>query len=107
MAGCGWADGANRIVTTFDTGRSCNAPILNVGVSCIDAISKAKLSCTAVCMAPAGCGVPPEVLAVGIWIGSGMVTGVVGSEINGPVKTGYGMKDGIATVSRQSASPSG
>src|ERR1700694_4562756 len=101
MAGCGWADGANRIVTTFDTGRSCNAPILKLGVSCIDAISKAKLSCTEVCMAPAGWGVPPGVRtgAVVIWMGSGMVTGVVGSEIEGSIETACGTKDGISTVS--------
>ena len=70
------------MVTIFEVGRNCNAPILNAGVSCIEAISKEKVSWTAVCMAPAGCGAPPAagVLingAVGIWIGSGMVAIVV------------------------------
>ena len=89
MAGCGDPDGARRIVTTLEVGRNCNAPILNAGVSCMEAISKEKVSWTAVCMAPAGCG--PLVAgvrtngagAVGIWIGSGMVAVVVGCEMVG------------------------
>ena len=53
IAGCG-ADPARRIVTIFEDGLNCKAPILKVGVSCIDAISKANVSWTAVCIAPAG-----------------------------------------------------
>jgi len=32
------------MVTTFEMGRSCNAPIRNVGVSCIEVIPKEKIA---------------------------------------------------------------
>src|SRR5438477_370627 len=54
MAGWGCWEGARRMVTTFETGRNCSAPILNVGVSCMDAISHESVICTAVCMPVAG-----------------------------------------------------
>src|SRR5215213_2531740 len=57
MAGCGCCEGANRIVTILEVGRNCSAPILKVGVNWREAISKEKVSCTAVCMPPpTGCG---------------------------------------------------
>src|SRR5438045_4097223 len=50
------------MVTTLELGRNCNAPILKVGVSCMDAISNENVRCTAVCMVPAACcGAPPAV----------------------------------------------
>ena len=53
----GCCEGASRIVTTFEMGRSCNAPIRNVGVSCIEVIPKEKISSTGVCVTPGKYGI--------------------------------------------------
>src|SRR5437773_5131605 len=45
------------MVTTFEIGRSCNAPIRNVGVSCIEVIPKEKISSTGVCVTLGGYGI--------------------------------------------------
>ena len=72
-------------------GRTFRLPILKLGVSCIAAISKEKVSCTDVCIVAAGCGLVTGadgglltgaggalvIGAGGIWVGSGMVAGVV------------------------------
>src|SRR5207249_12274058 len=79
-----------RIVTSFDIGRTFKTPILKLGVSCIAPISNEKVSCTEVCipaagMGAGGCGCGLAIggagaLATGadgVWVVSGMITGVV------------------------------
>src|SRR5918996_1127715 len=87
------------MVTTLDMGRTFKLPILKPGVNCIAAISKENVSCTDVCIVAAGCGLVTGAAgglvtgaagglltgaagglvigAGGIWVGSGMVAGVV------------------------------
>ena len=78
-------------MTTLDMGRTFRLPILKLGVSCIAEISNEKVSCTDVCIVAAGCGLVTGAAgglvigaadglvigAGGIWVGSGMVAGVV------------------------------
>src|SRR5215216_2701929 len=70
-------------------GRTFNTPILKLGVNCIAAISKEKVSCTEVCIPVAGtgtcgCGLGTggagalAIGAGGVCVVSGMVAGVVG-----------------------------
>src|ERR1700730_4387627 len=104
MDGCGCCADARRIVTILEAGRNWTAPILKLGVNCIEAISKAKVNCTAVCMEP-GCGAPPgaEVrTTVGVWLGSGMIKDVVGCEITGSVKAVGRSKTGDSVIWRSS-----
>src|SRR5437879_13605401 len=95
-AGCGCWEGARRIVTILDVGRTCEAPILKVGVSCIEAISNEKVICTAACMASAGCIVPGAAgvlisgAAGGIWVGSGVVRDEVECGTGGWVQMAIG-----------------
>src|SRR5437773_5489858 len=67
-------------------GRTFKTPILKLGVNCMAAISKEKVSCTDVCIAAAGgCGFATGAAgagalftgAIGVWVVSGMVAGVV------------------------------
>src|SRR6266542_5892495 len=65
-------------------GRTFKTPILKLGVNCMAAISKEKVSCTDVCIVAAGgCGLATGVAgalvigAIGVWVVSGMVAGVV------------------------------
>src|SRR5438874_11343259 len=69
-------------------GRTFSTPILKLGVSCIAAISNEKVSCTEVCIPPAGtgacgCGLGTggvgalAIGAGGVWVVSGVVAGVV------------------------------
>jgi hypothetical protein len=84
MGGCGSCEGANRIETTLEVGFNCKPLILNVGVSCIEAISKEKVNWTAVCMPPAGCctdivgDAERKAGAAGVMVVSGMLNVVVG-----------------------------
>src|SRR4029434_4432997 len=112
----------NRIVTSFDMGRTFNTPILKLGVNCIAAISNEKVSCTEVCIPAAGtggcgcgCGLGTGgagALAIGAGGGvvvSGMVAGMVGSGKTGRVGiTGGGWKSdtGSAATSLTAASRS-
>src|SRR5438105_3813352 len=71
-------------MTSFDMGRTFKTPILKLGVNCMAAISKEKVSCTDVCIVAAGCCALTTggagalfIGAVGVWVVSGMVTGVV------------------------------
>ena len=81
-------------------GRTFRLPILKPGVSCIAEISNEKVSCTDVCIVAAGCGLVTGAAgglltgaigglvigAGGIWVGSGMVAGVVVWENSGPAE---------------------
>src|SRR5215475_6753017 len=65
-------------------GRTLSAPILKLGVNCMAAISNEKVSCTDVCIAAGGCcglaiGGAGALFtgAVGGWVVSGMIAGVV------------------------------
>src|SRR5215813_12262837 len=91
MGDCVRCGDGKRIVTSFDIGRTFKTPILKLGVSCIAAISNEKVSCTEVCIPPAGTGAcgwgwgldtgGAGALAIGaggVWVVSGMVAGVVG-----------------------------
>src|SRR6266550_131927 len=80
-------------------GRTFRTPILKLEVNCTAAISKEKVSCTAVCIVAAGCGlatVAGEGLfagAVGISVVSGMVAGVVVCGNTGLVEIAAGKLD--------------
>ena len=74
------------------------------------AISKEKVSCTDVCIVAAGgCGLATGVAgalvigAVGVWVVSGMVAGVVVCGNTGSVEIAFGKSDTDSVV----ASPSG
>src|SRR4051794_41867879 len=109
------------MVTSFDIGRTFSTPILKLGVNCIAAISKEKVSCTEVCIPAAGtggacgcgCGTGGgwglAFGAGGVWGGSGMFSGVVGSGKGGRGGTaagGWGSDTRSGMVSLNEASPS-
>src|SRR4029077_17389147 len=83
-------------------GRTLRAPILKLGVNCIAAISNEKVSCTDVCIAAGGgCGFAPggagagalDIGAVGVWVVSGMVAGVVICGNTGSAESVLGISD--------------
>src|SRR5438552_1021287 len=88
---------APGIVTSFDMGRTFKTPILKLGVNCIAAISNKKVSCTDVCIvAVGGCGLATGgagalcIGAIGVWVVSGMVAGVVICGNTGSVEIALG-----------------
>src|SRR5919106_578723 len=106
------------MVTTLDMGRTFKLPILKPGVSCIAAISKENVSCTDVCIVAAGCGLVTGAAgglltgvagglltgaagglvigAGGIWVGSGMVAGVVVCGNSGSAEVAAWMPGAVA-----------
>src|SRR5260370_7956738 len=85
-------------------GRTFKTPILKLGVNCMAAISKEKVSCTDVCIAAAGgwgcgCGFATGGAgalvtgAIGVWVVSGMVAGVVICGNTGSVESITGKSD--------------
>src|ERR1700757_134446 len=83
-------------------GRTFKTPILKLGVNCMAAISKEKVSCTDVCIAAgagAGCGFATGGAgalvtgAIGVWVVCGMVAGVVICENTGSVESALGKSD--------------
>src|ERR1041384_6181476 len=101
-------------------GRTFNTPILKLGVNCIAAISKEKVSCTEVCIPVAGtaacdcgcgCGLGTggagglAIGAGGVWVVSGMVAGMVGSEKAG--SAGIAGKDWKSNGRSAVSSPAG
>src|SRR5450432_215836 len=101
IGGCGSCEGARRIETTFEVGFNCRPLILKVGVSCIEAISKEKVNCTAVCIPPSGCwtdmvGVAERKAGAGVIVVSGMISGVVGCSRMGSVVMILEANDGVS-----------
>ena len=98
-------------MTSFDIGRTFKTPILKLGVNCMAAISKEKVSCTDVCIVAAGgCGLATRrqpglcvTGAIGVWVVSGMVAGVVICGNTGSVeistwKIRHGLGSGFAQL---------
>ena len=88
------------MVTSFDMGRTFKTPILKLGVNCMAAISKEKVSCTDVCIvAVGGCGLATGgagalcIGAIGVWVVSGMVAGVVICGNTGSLEMALGKSD--------------
>src|SRR6476620_12439254 len=87
-------------------GRTFRTPILKLGVNCMAAISKEKVSCTDVCIVAGGggCGLATGGAgalftgAVGVWVVSGMVAGVVICGNTGSGKTALGKSDTDSAV---------
>src|SRR6185295_17554437 len=77
-------------------GRTFRTPILKLGVNCMAAISKEKVSCTDVCIVAGAGGLGTGGAgalftgAVGVWVVSGMVAGVVICGNAGSGKTALG-----------------
>src|SRR6266446_2589800 len=85
-------------------GRTFRTPILKLGVNCMAAIAKEKVSCTDVCIVAAGgCGLATGgagalvIGAIGVWVVSGMVAGVVICGNTGSVEAALG-KSGTRSV---------
>src|SRR6266436_2829835 len=96
-------------------GRTFKTPILKLGVNCMAAISKEKVSCTDVCIAAAGgwgcgCGFATGgagalvIGAIGVWVVSGMVAGVVICGNTGSVEAALGKSDAGSVVASPVAS---
>src|SRR4051794_41938712 len=99
------------MVTSFDIGRTFNTPILKLGVNCIAAISKEKVSCTEVCIPAAGtggaCGCGCGTGGAGaLGIGAGGVLGVSGM-FSGVVGLRKGGRGGTAAGGWESEARSG
>ncbi len=88
-------------------GRTFRTPILKLGVNCMAAISNEKVSCTDVCIAAGGgCGLATggtgagalDIGAVGVWVVSGMVAGVVICGNTGSLEMAFGKSDTGADI---------